>query len=109
MGCKIADLRHRIKIESLSRAADGQGGWTETWTHFAETWAKISPKSAREIYFSQRIQQNVSHEIVIRNLDGLTSEMRIVFGTRIFQIRGIKRENEEKWFIYIDAEEGVAS
>lgn len=109
MGVKIAELRHRIKFQSLSRVADGQGGWTESWVDFAEVWAKIRPKSAKERYFAQQIQPTVSHEIVIRWLDGLKTEMRVLFEGRVFQIHGIRREDEERWFLYIDAEEGVGS
>jgi SPP1 family predicted phage head-tail adaptor len=109
LGVKIAELRHRIKFQSLSRASDGQGGWTETWTDHAEVWAKIVPKSARERFFSQQVQPTISHEVSIRSLDGLTSEMRIFFDDRIFQIHGIRRENEERWFMILDCEEGVGS
>jgi len=31
------------------------------------------------------------------------------FEGRIFQIHSIRRENEERWFLNIDAEEGVGS
>lgn len=109
LGVKIAELRQRIKFQSLTRTADGQGGWTESWSDFAEVWAKVEPVSASEKYFSQRIQQNTTHKIAIRWLENITSEMRIVFESRIFQIHGIRRENEERWFMFIDAEEGVAS
>jgi len=109
LGVKIAELRQRIKFQSLTRATDGQGGWTETWNDFTEVWAAIKPVSAKERYFSQRIEENVSHQITIRWLEGLTTEMRIVFENRIFQIHGIRRENEERWFMLIDAEEGVGS
>lgn len=109
MGVKIAELRHRIKFQSLTRTPDGQGGWDESWSDFAEVWAKIEPVSASERYFSQQIQQTISHRITIRNLEGLVSEMRILFEDRVFQIHGIRREIEERWFIMIDAQEGVGS
>lgn len=109
MGAKIAELRQRIKFQSLTRTADGQGGWTETWNDFSEVWAAVNPVSAKERYFSQRIEENISHQIVIRWLDGLNTEMRIIFENRVFQIHGIRRENEERWFMLIDAEEGVGS
>lgn len=109
MGAKIRDLRQRIKFQSLSRTSDDQGGWTEAWTDVAEVWAEVRPVSASERYFSQRIEMNTTHKITIRWIEDLTSEMRIVFGTRIFQIHGIRRENEERWFLLIDAEENVGS
>lgn len=109
MAAKIAELRHRIKFQSLSRTPDGQGGFTESWTDFTEVWAKIIPKNGKERYFSQQIQPVISHEITVRWLEGITTEMRILFEGRIFQIHSIRRDIEERWFITIDAEEGVGS
>ena len=109
MGVKIADLKKRITFQALTRTGDGQGGWTESWADFATVWASLNPVSAAERMYSQRIEMNVTHKIVIRKMDGLNSEMRIVFGTRIFQIHGIYLDKEELWFINIDAQENVGS
>ncbi len=109
MGAKIAQLRHRITIQSLARTSDGQGGWTEVWTDFKTVWAQVLPKSASQRYFSQKIEQTTTHEITIRWMDGITQEMRIDFEGRKFQIHGVRRENEERWFLILDAEEGVGS
>lgn len=109
MAAKIADLKKRITFQALTRTADGQGGWTESWADFASVWASLDPVSAAERFYSQRVEMNVSHKITIRKMDGLTPEMRIVFGTRIFQIHGIYLDKEELWFINILAEENVGS
>lgn len=109
MAVKISELRHRITIQQMSRTTDGQGGWTESWADFATVWAKVKPMSAKERTFSQQIQENVTHKIVIRWLADVDSEMRISFEGRIFQIKGKIREDERRWFMEIMAEEGVAS
>jgi len=109
LGAKISELRQRIKFQALSRTPDGQGGWLESWSDFTEVWAKVTPTSARERQFSQQIQPTTTHKIVIRWMEGLTTEMRILFEGRILQIHGISRENEERWFLNIEAEEGVGS
>lgn len=116
MGAKIAKLNHRIKFQSLARTADGQGGWTEVWSDYTppnhsapEMWAEIKPVSASERYFSQRIEMNTTHKICIRWCDGITQEMRIIFESRIFQVKGVRREDENRWHLLIDAQELVAS
>lgn len=106
---KIAKLKQRISIEQLTRTSDGQGGFTETWSLFAEVWSGIEPSSASERFFAQRIESNVSHKITIRWLDGVKSEMRILFEGRIFQIHGVRRINEERWFMILDCIENVGS
>lgn len=112
MAVNIRDLRQRIQFQFLSRTADGQGGWNEVWAPLvadSDVWAKIKPVSAKERYFSQRIEENISHQIIIRWKEGLTSEMRILFENRIFQIHGIRRDDERRFFMTLDCEEGVGS
>jgi SPP1 family predicted phage head-tail adaptor len=106
---KIKDLKQRIKFQSLVRTPDGQGGFTESWTDFKEVWAKIDPVSVREVQFSNQIRPNTTHKIEIRNLDGLNTSMRIVYGSRTFQVQGIRLIMEELWFMIVDAVENVGS
>lgn len=112
MGVKTRELRHRITFQTLTLTPDGQGGSTESWANIPDTptcWAKVTPKSAKERYFSQRVEMNTTHEIVVRWRNDLTSKMRIVHEGKIFQIHGIRAEDEERWWTYIDAEENVGT
>jgi SPP1 family predicted phage head-tail adaptor len=93
----------------MNRVSDGQGGFEETWVDVIEVWAKIKPSSGKERYFANRIEPDTTHKIVIRWASGLNESMRILFEGRIFQIKSIDREDERRFFMYIDAEENVAS
>lgn len=106
---KIADLRHRITFQSLTRTPDDQGGYTSAWTDFATVWAKIDPSSGDERVFAQKIEPNYDHKIYIRNLTGLSTSMRVSFDGRFFQIHSIARKEERRWWIEIKVKEGVAS
>jgi len=109
LAVNIRELRHRITIQSISRSSDGQGGWTIGWITLAEVWAKVTPKVKKEIYSTEQIRPVSTHEIIIRHLDGISADARILFDGRVFQIKGIKKEEEQRFFMYIDAEENVAS
>lgn len=109
MDIKIADLRHRITFQSLTRTPDDQGGYTAAWVDFSTVWAKIAPASGLEVVHAQQLEQNYDHEIIIRNLVGINSSMRVSFDGRIFQIRSIAREDERRWWMKIKVKEGVAS
>jgi len=102
---RIGDLRHRITIESLTLAGDGQGGSSETWATFATVWASVEPVKGGERFFSEQIQYQRTHKIIIRHLTGINSTMRISFDGRTFQIKAIRRADERKFFMLIDAEE----
>lgn len=112
MGVKTRDLRHRITFQTYVLTSDGQGGSTEAWADIASVptvWAQVKPKSAKEQFFAQKIDPDVTHEIVIRWRDDLNPKMRIVHEGRVFQIKGIRAEDERRWWVYIDAMEGVGS
>jgi SPP1 family predicted phage head-tail adaptor len=108
MGCceyTPSDLRHRIVIQTLTLTPNDSGGQAESWSTFATVWAKITPKSVKEINFAQRIEPRVDHEIVIRYIASLDAKMRISFDSRIFEIKSIIIVDEVKEWIKILATE----
>lgn len=106
----IARLRHRIEIQELSETDDGQGGFTESWSEFATVWASVEPKSSSERFFSQQLQDVYDHEIYIRSIAGLKAEMRILYRSRIFQIKTMENvDNERGFFIKLKCQENVGS
>ena len=106
---KIARLKQRISIQEMTRTADGQGGFTESWSEFASVWAGIEPSSAAERMYAQRIESNVTQKVTIRWLNGVKSEMRIIFEDRILHIHGVRRRDEERWFMILDCVENQGS
>jgi len=108
MSC-IGKLNKRVIIEQVARATDAIGGSTETFTTFATVWAQIKPLTGNERFFSQRVEPNVTHMLKIRHRTGVTTEMRIKFGTRIFEIQSIINPDERNEVLNIMAVEGKAS
>lgn len=106
---KIGALRHRITIQKLNLTRDGQGGQTETWSDFSIVWADVQPVSANERLYTRQIQYQRSHKVIIRYLEDLTKDVtstfRFLFDSRTFQIKGIRRLDEKKFWLLIDAEE----
>lgn len=100
-----AMFRHRITFQNLTLTPNDSGGQDETWTDFTSAWASIKPKIVKELPFAQRIEPRTDHDIRIRYQAGLNTSMRIVFGSRIFEIKAIIIEDEIKEFISIYAAE----
>lgn len=103
----IGQLRHRVVIESLTNASDSQGGVTTTWATYATVWALLEPVKAWELNFAAQVQYRRSHVAWIRYRSDLTitESMRISFGGRYFQIKGIRQPDERKFFLTLDLEE----
>jgi len=105
----IGKLRERVTIEQPTRASDGQGGYTETWSTLATVWAAIKPVTARETYFGHKLEHRVTHKITIRYRSDIAIQMRIAQGTRYFQIHGYKNVDERNRFLELLCEEGAPS
>lgn len=107
----VGELRHRLVIESATDSSDSQGGQVSTWATYATVWGKVEPVRASEVKFSQQIQYRRSHRCWLRNRSDLTytTAMRISFDSRVFQIRGIIKPDERKFFLLLDLEENVGT
>lgn len=85
--------RHRITFQRFTGVQDRFGdplkGEDENWTDAASLWASIKPVSGREFYAVEQSQSEVTHKIDCRYRAGLTTDMRIRFGSRRFEIISI--------------------
>jgi SPP1 family predicted phage head-tail adaptor len=86
MSATIGALRKRIRIEQPVRIGDGIGGGFLTWQPVDTVWAALDPMTGNEAVYAQRVAANVSHQCWTRFRTGITTEMRIVLGTRRFNI-----------------------
>lgn len=103
----IGKLRHAITIQRVAEAADGSGGFTATWSEYATSFAEITPASARERSFGHQIEHDVTHRVTMRYQAGIVAKMRILFGSRIFQIHGVINRDERSTWLDLLCEEGV--
>lgn len=94
----IGDLRHRVQIEAAARTSDGGGGATISWTLVADVWAAIWPRNSDEMFELDRVAGKATHDIWIRFRSDVKPDMRIRFGARVFDIRGvIDVEDRARW------------
>lgn len=106
---KIKDLQKRLVFQTMIKTDDGQGGSTTSWLDSFTVWGAIEAWRGREFWFGERLKTAFTHRIIIRYKTGVTSDMRISYDGRLFQIHSIKIEDEKKFFLHLDVEEGVQS
>tara|TARA_R110002153_G_scaffold186691_2_gene339804 strand:+ start:296 stop:634 length:339 start_codon:yes stop_codon:yes gene_type:complete len=104
-------MRNSITIQTEVRAADGGGGYAQTFvTNFIAN-SSINPISGNEQYKQGRLNDTQLYEFVIRYRDDKTisPSNRILWGSRIFQIRSALNHMERNKYWVIRAEEKVAT
>lgn len=88
------------------KAATGKGiDRSEGWIDVYSPWAEIVPISAGEIIKHNREDMRTTHRIRHRYRSGLSSDMRILLGTRKFDVKSIIPVNGEKRKLEILVEE----
>ena len=86
--------RHCIKFqEHKQTGVDGVGQPIYKWVDFeinddgdTGVYAEIKPIKGNEYWASQQVNSEATHRVTIRYIEGVNSEMRIVFGSRYFSI-----------------------
>jgi len=105
---KIGAMRKQVVVQAEQPTADGAGGYALAWAAVATVWAEIKPVSGREILMAGQQQGRVTHKIIMRwRKDfALTTDMRLLCGARVFNIRSIINEGERDRQATLLVEEG---
>ena len=90
--------RHRLAIRAATEAADEYNQMIKTWATSSTVWGSVRPMAGEELVNAQQVHALTTHKITIRYISTLTTEMRILFRTRIFEIVAIMDylERQEK-------------
>ena len=94
------EARHRISFQTFTTVGDGEGGFTNTWSTAQTVWAAIYPIKASQMFEYNTVNEEITHIIKLRGYIVINSTMRILFGTRIFEI--LTTENlQERDFVQV--------
>jgi SPP1 family predicted phage head-tail adaptor len=83
------ELRHRIVIQKLENTQDSFGQPVEKWNDVATVWSSVKPLVGREFFAAETVNSEVTHKVRMRYKAGITPDMRVKFGIRIFQITAV--------------------
>lgn len=97
---RAGKLRHRITLQSQFAIRDSFGGETVTWNDESTVWASVDPLSGREYFDSARVNAELSHRVRIRFFSTLTPGWRVLFGSRVLDVKSVI--NFEERGIYQD-------
>jgi len=86
---RAGDLRHRVTIQQAVESQNDFGEVITTWQNYKTVWAAIKPLTGREYFASQQVNAEVSVQIQMRYIPGITPKMRIVEGSKVYEIEAV--------------------
>lgn len=86
---RAGQLRERITIESFAEGVAASGTPSGGWSEFCSVRASVVTAEGKEGYEADQNTARLTHEVLIRWRSGVSSEMRVVWGSRILDIHGV--------------------
>ena len=99
-------FNRKITIQKLVATTDAMGGGVRNWSDYIKTWAHIEPwKGTEKIIAQQTYASNLSQFLIrYRPSQNIDASMRILYRSRIYNIRSITQPAEAHTTIQILAE-----
>ena len=97
-----AKLNSKIIIQQKAAPFDANGEPDGTWSTFATVFACIKPTGGTERYINQQVVSEATHQIAIRYKSGITPKMRVLYGSRVFdivQVHDREERHTEMWLV----------
>jgi SPP1 family predicted phage head-tail adaptor len=94
---QIGKMRRQVTLQTLgTRVDDGAAGGSIPFNDVATVWARIEPLAGRELFVAQQFDPSITIRVTIRYRTGIKPSDRIVYGTRVFDIKAPPVDPEEK-------------
>jgi SPP1 family predicted phage head-tail adaptor len=105
-------LRKTIVFQKRDPVTDTHGGQVTTWSDVAQVRAEVMPLTGREALAAQSFQGELTHQITVRYSAFLAeplevAKMRILYGTRVFNIRSAINQEETNRMVILLVTEGL--
>jgi len=102
----MGEMRQRIALQAKT-ITKSEGIPQENWTTVATIWAAVEDISGKEYFQAGAMQSEVTTRIKIRYRKGITHSMRVLYGSRVFQILSVIDKDERHRVIELLCKEVV--
>lgn len=80
------NYRHIVIFQKKTDVQNNYGEEEDNWIDVLKTRAGIYPLSGKEFFAAEKVNGEITHKINLRYTPGVTSDMRIKFGERVFEL-----------------------
>lgn len=109
MATSIGRLRYKVDLQKATDTSDGAGGRSQAYNTIAQLFADIRPQGGAEQYRQGKVQDKTTHNIFIRHRSDISTDYRIKYENRLFNIRQVINVDERDRFYKLVCNEGEVS
>jgi SPP1 family predicted phage head-tail adaptor len=109
MGLKSGQLDRRVKLQTKGVTQDSYGGAVVTWSDTATVWAAVEPLQGREFFGAQQIDSEITIRVRIRYRAGVVPAMRVLYGSRVLDIRSVIDPKDRHEELQLMCSEGLTA
>lgn len=107
---RAGKLRHFVTVQARSTTPDTYGEPPQSWSNLhANQPASVEPLSGRELINAQAVQSDVTHRVRMRYVSGIETKHRIMFGSRVLDIRAVRNVDERNTELEMLCTEGASA
>lgn len=105
----IGKLNKRIAFLQLDEdGQDAMGQATQNWKASKLVWATFRPiRGSERDEAARKFREERTYKATIRYQEGITTDMRIMYKSRIFEIKSVVNVNEANYMLEIECTEYV--
>lgn len=106
---ELGKLNKRIVFQKFDESGTDAIGQTKMdWVDFKRVWATFRPVVGYEAdEAARKFREEKTYKATVRYRHGITSDMRILYKGRIFEIKSIVNVNEANYKLEIECKEYV--
>ncbi|WP_373844767.1 phage head closure protein [Clostridium sp.] len=106
---RTEELRHKITFQSLTTSTNENGFEEEIWEGYLTVWAGVSNLYGREFFQAAAVQAEKTVKFTVRYLSGVSTDMRILFRDKQYNITSIDNIKYRNKYMEIKALEVESS
>lgn len=91
---RAGDLRNPVVIQQYSDTPDSYGSGTRSWSTYKSCWAAMWPQKGDEQVLDGQMVSVARYIFRIRYISGITTAMRILYNSRVFEILNVRNKDE---------------
>jgi SPP1 family predicted phage head-tail adaptor len=93
---RAGTLNSYVTVEYRSGAQDAAGQPVDDWIELAGMWANIKNRTGAESIRADQQSSTVRTSIRVRWREDITADMRVVHGSRIYEIKAVLPAEDER-------------